>query len=129
MGDVLVDAKLPTVDSEHFRVLPKQTGFEWALKGLTIAPNTVEIQVETSSAAYLVFNNVHAPGWEVYVNGDPAEMLRTNRIFQGVFLNNSGLHVVEFKYRPKQVVILILLPYLVLILCLSAWFVHKIKNV
>ena len=57
----------------------------------------------------------------MYVNGEKAELVRANRIFQGVFLEQAGNYDVTFKFRPVLTVLLILLPYLILVLCLIAY--------
>lgn len=121
MADVLVDMGRPTIDAPHFHSLLQRQNFKWQLDDLKVGPNTASMRVTTDAAAYLVFNNVDHPGWDVYVNGKQAELVRTNRIFQGVFLEGAGSYDVVFKFRPALTIALILLPYLVLFLCLIAY--------
>ena len=120
MGDVLADMGRPTIDAGHFRELLQRPDFKWQLDKLKIEPNTASMRVSTNAAAYLVFNNVDHPGWEAYVNGKKTELVRTNRVFQGVFLPQAGSHEVVFKFRPVLTITLILLPYIILLLCLVA---------
>ncbi len=94
---------------------------------MKIEPNTASMRVSTNAAAYLVFNNVDHPGWEAYVNGKKAELVRTNRVFQGVFLPQAGSHEVVFKFRPVLTITLILLPYIILLLCLVA-YIQKFRR-
>lgn len=120
MGDVLADMGRPTIDAGNFRELLQRPDFKWQLDELKVEPNTASMRVTTDGAAYLVFNNVDHPGWEAYVNGKKAELVRTNRIFQGVFLAEAGSHEVVFKFRPVLTISLILLPYFILLVCLIA---------
>jgi hypothetical protein len=121
MGDVLADMSRPTIDTGHFRELLQRPDYQWKLDELKVEPNTASMQVSTNAAAYLVFNNVDHPGWEAYVDGKKTELIRTNRIFQGVFLAQAGSHEVVFKFRPVLTISLILLPYIILLFCLMAY--------
>ncbi|GDX89462.1 hypothetical protein LBMAG45_13180 [Nitrospirota bacterium] len=121
MRDVLADMGRPTIDAIHFRNLLQRPDFKWQLNELKVEPNTASMRVTTDAAAFLIFNNVDHPGWNVYVNGKKGELVRANRIFQGVFLEGAGSYDVVFKFRPVLTIALILLPYLVLFLCLIAY--------
>lgn len=120
MGDALAEMDRPTIDAGHFHRFLQRPDFKWQLDELKVEPNTASMRVSTNAAAYLVFNNVEHPGWEAYINGKKAELVRTNRIFQGVFLPQAGSHEVVFKFRPVLTITLILLPYIILLLCLVA---------
>ena len=50
------------------------------------------------AAQVLVLSDRYSPEWEVYVNGDEAQMLRVNGIFRGVLLK-PGRNQVEFRWR------------------------------
>lgn len=127
MGDVLANMGRPTIDVTHFRNLLQRPDFKWQLNELKVEPNTASMRVTTDAAAFLIFNNVDDPGWNVYVNGKKAELVRTNRIFQGVFLEGAGSYDVVFKFRPVLTIALILLPYVILFLCLIA-YLQKVRN-
>jgi hypothetical protein len=49
---------------------------------------------------YLVLSDVYYPGWEVVVDGKPAELLRANYLFRAVKLP-AGTHFVRFQYTPR----------------------------
>lgn len=127
MGDVLAEMGRPTIDATHFHDLLQYPDFKWKLNELKVEPNTANMRVTTDAAAFLIFNNVDHPGWEVYVNGKKAELVRTNRIFQGVYLDGAGSHDVVFKFRPALTIALILLPYIVLLFCLF-FYMQKIRS-
>lgn len=59
----------------------------------------VEIAVATPLRAFLVLNDLWYPGWEVEVDGRPAELLRANLLFRAVALP-PGRHEVVFRFRP-----------------------------
>lgn len=126
-GDVLADAGRPTIDAPHFRNLLERPNFKWQLDAIKVRPNTASMRVTTDAAAYLVFNNVDHPGWDVYVNGKQAELVRTNHIFQGVYLEGAGSYDVVFKFRPAITIALLMLPYIVLFICLIAYW-QKMRN-
>lgn len=115
MDDVLADMSKPTLDVNHFRKFSPVSSFSWQLDELNIEPNTARVRVTTNAPAYLVFNNVNHPGWDVYINGKKTELIRTNRIFQGVFLDGAGNYDVVFEFRPILTIVLISLPYIFLL--------------
>lgn len=127
MGDALADMGRPTIDAAHFRNLLPRPDFKWQLNELKVEPNTASMQVTTDAPAFLIFNNVDHPGWDVYVNGKQAELVRTNHIFQGVYLEGEGSYDVVFKFRPALTIALLMLPYIVLFICLIAYW-QKMRN-
>jgi hypothetical protein len=54
-----------------------------------------------SQDGYLVITEAGGPGWRASVDGQPAELLRANGIFQAVWLP-AGEHVVELMYDPPS---------------------------
>lgn len=59
----------------------------------------VAISAATPFRTFLVLNDLWYPGWEVEVNGRPAELLRANLLFRAVALP-PGRHEVVFRFRP-----------------------------
>lgn len=127
MGDVRADMDRPTIDATHFHDLARRPDFNWQLNALDVTPNTASMRVTINAPAYLIFNNVEHPGWSVYVNGKKAELVKANRIFQGVFLKKAGSYDVVFKFRPVLTIALILLPYIALLLSFII-YMRKIHN-
>jgi hypothetical protein len=126
--DVLIDNETPTIDNDNLHEITTLEEFDWKLNNLRIEPNLATISVSVNAAAYLIFNNVNSSGWSAYIDGKKVNIINTNRIFQGVYINNAGLHEVVFKYQPKLTVFLILLPYLVLMLCLVSYVLKRRKR-
>jgi hypothetical protein len=66
------------------------------------APKDIQLEASAKSPAVLLYNDRMAPGWYVWVDGKPAELLRCNYIMRGVFLP-AGDHKIEFKFAPSLV--------------------------
>ncbi len=81
--------------------------------------NRVEVSAEANAAGVLVLADNHYPGWRAYVDGRAVETLRVNYNLRGVALP-AGRHNVTFVYRPKSV-LLGLLVSLLTAAALAAW--------
>jgi hypothetical protein len=62
-------------------------------------PLSVAMTALLRSPGLVVVSDLYYPGWEVTVDGVPAEILRTNRAMRGVILP-SGTHRLVFRYNP-----------------------------
>lgn len=129
MADVTEDPNRPLVEAAYYRNIPLKQNFSWKLDELKINPNDAFFKVNTNAQAYLLFNNLYFPGWQVYVNDKKAPMIKMNRIFQGVFLEGPGSYNVRFIFRPFVTKLAMALPYLVLILCLFSYFSSRRNSV
>jgi hypothetical protein len=67
-------------------------------------PNRVELKTDSPAPSLLVLSENHYPGWRAYLDGRAVETLRVNYNLRGVALP-PGAHEVTFVYRPKSVVI------------------------
>lgn len=68
-------------------------------------PNRVRIEATTDDPAVLVLADTYYPGWEATVDGQPAPVLPANALLRGVPLPMPGRHVIEFRFRPRSVMI------------------------
>lgn len=59
----------------------------------------VEIQTDAPSSALLVLSDVNYPGWQAWVDGQPAPIFQTNYVQRGVKIP-AGKHVVRFEFHP-----------------------------
>jgi hypothetical protein len=59
------------------------------------------VTVETSAAGrqLLVLTDMNYPGWRVYVDARPADIIMTDGIFRGVAVP-AGEHTVDFRFEP-----------------------------
>lgn len=66
--------------------------------------NKVLISANMKSNGLLILSDLFYPGWEVYVDGNKQDIIQTDSILRGVYLQ-EGVHLVEFVYRPKALMI------------------------
>lgn len=66
--------------------------------------NRVAVKTRAGGATMLVLSENHYPGWRVYVDQKPADLIRANYNLRGVRLE-PGVHAVEFVYRPNSVIV------------------------
>jgi uncharacterized membrane protein YfhO len=59
----------------------------------------IALETTAARATLLVLSEMAYPGWQVKVDGRPAQWLRVNYLLRGVALP-PGQHRVEFYYRP-----------------------------
>ncbi|GAB4397395.1 MAG: hypothetical protein OHK0052_19630 [Anaerolineales bacterium] len=64
------------------------------------SPNVVQIQVESSAPGWLFLADSLYPGWQVFVDDVPAQILPAQYAFRAVFVPRAGVHTVRFVYRP-----------------------------
>jgi hypothetical protein len=67
-------------------------------------PNRLEVKTECAAPSLLVLSENHYPGWRAYLDGQAVKVLRVNYNQRGVALP-AGNHLVTFVYRPKSVLI------------------------
>ena len=63
--------------------------------------NEVEIQIDVPQAGRVVLRDLMFPGWEVTVDGKPAEAIRHERLFRAVEVS-PGPHTILWTYRPAS---------------------------
>lgn len=67
-------------------------------------PNRVEVKTVSAAPALLVLSENHYPGWRAFLDGQSVAVMRVNFNQRGVALP-PGNHLVTFVYRPKSVLI------------------------
>lgn len=65
---------------------------------LSRSPGYAQVQITTDSPAYLRFSERFDPGWLATVNGEAAEVMRGDFIFQAVTVP-AGKSVIELRYQ------------------------------
>ena len=60
----------------------------------------IHLQTQSENARILVVSENYQSNWSVWVDGEPADMLRVNYVWKGVALP-AGTHRVEFRYRSS----------------------------
>ncbi len=80
--------------------LPQSAGCDWQpATVLRSVPNRVTIETSLPQPGYLVLADTFYPGWQAFVDGHRAEIMRANYAFRAVQLT-EGEHQVVFEYRP-----------------------------
>ncbi len=64
-------------------------------------PEQVLVQTRSSRPQLLLLSDAYYPGWQVTVNGSPAELLQADGLFRGVLLP-AGEHEVVFSFAPRS---------------------------
>jgi len=62
------------------------------------------LEVEVPEAGWLVMSEVYDPGWQVYVDGVKATLLRADAVLSAIELG-PGRHLVHRVYRPLEVLV------------------------
>jgi O-antigen/teichoic acid export membrane protein len=86
-------------------------------------PNRVAVEVIASGPSYLVLSDMFFQGWSARVDGIEQPLLRANRIFRAVQVE-QGRHLVTFEYRPisfRLGALLSLLACALAVLALGGW--------
>jgi hypothetical protein len=81
---------------------------------ITHEPNRVIVGTKSTAPTILVLSENHYPGWRAYVDGNLVETLRIDYNLRGVTVP-AGEHRIEFAYRPKSVLIGLVISLLTLI--------------
>jgi hypothetical protein len=66
---------------------------------VSYAPKDILLRAKATGPALLVLNDRYDPNWKVTVDGQPAELLRSNYLMRGVRLP-AGDHQVRFVFAP-----------------------------
>lgn len=70
--------------------------------GYRLRQNSTTFEIDAPTPGLAVLGEAWLPGdLEVTVDGQPAEVLRVDHAFRGVFLDRPGRHVVQFRYWPE----------------------------
>jgi uncharacterized membrane protein YfhO len=67
-------------------------------------PNRIEVDCASDSDTYLVLSELFYPGWQAYIDGNKAQILRADYLLRAVPLT-TGRHNVVFVYRPTSFLI------------------------
>ena len=65
------------------------------------AASAMTLRVHADAPAWLVVNDVIAPGWRAEINGEATDVLRANGVFRAVCVP-AGTHEVALRFSPLQ---------------------------
>ena len=99
LGDSFDPTRTAVVDRE-VRALGPPAGIDSAAI-TSYASEEVRLAAHCASDCLLVLTDLHYPGWEATVDGEPTEIYRVNHLFRGVRLP-AGSHEITYRYRPRS---------------------------
>ena len=127
----VADAKFKQQLGETKAVQPGDTIYE-----TSYAPNHLTYKSHSANGGLAVFSEIYFPwGWNVSVDGKPAEMGRVNYVLRALQLP-AGDHEIDFKYAPTEVSktqtwakVAVIAIYVLLLLALNyALFGNKLRK-
>ncbi len=127
----VADAKFKQQLGDAKAVQPGDTIYE-----TSYAPNHLTYKSHSANGGLAVFSEVYFPwGWNVTIDGKPAEMGRVNYVLRGLQLP-AGDHEIDFKFAPTEVdktqtwaKIAVVVIYILLLLALNyALFGDKLRK-
>jgi hypothetical protein len=71
-----------------------------AVTTLRYAPEQIVYAATLDTSGWLVMADAWYPGWNVTIDGEPAELLRANLLYRAIALS-PGRHVVTLTYEPQ----------------------------
>lgn len=70
------------------------------VKFLSYSSKRIRLEANAAAPSVLLLNDKHSPTWKVFVDGQPATLLRCNYLMRGVQVP-AGKHEVEFRFEPS----------------------------
>ncbi|MCX7680454.1 MAG: YfhO family protein [Anaerolineae bacterium] len=67
-------------------------------------PEQIALEVRAARPGYLVLSDAWYPGWEARIDGQRVPIRRANLLFRAIAVD-AGVHTVEFTFRPRSVLI------------------------
>jgi hypothetical protein len=64
-------------------------------------PHRVELSASLKTPGLVILADVDYPGWRLTLDGEPAEILRTNRLMRGALVS-AGTHRLVYTYEPRS---------------------------
>jgi hypothetical protein len=89
---------------EGFDLSGASAGADGSAEVTRYEPNRIELRATSTAPSILVLSENHYPGWRAEVDGRGVETIRVNYNQRGVLLP-PGAHEVRFMYRPKSVLL------------------------
>lgn len=66
-----------------------------------------EFSVENAAPALVRVAEKYDPGWQARVDGKPVPVVRTDFMFQGIYLSEPGRHAIELRYATNRIPIVL----------------------
>ena len=92
-----------------------------------ISPTLLRLDTGTSGNHFLVISQIFYPGWQVTIDGQSADLLRTNVVQQGVVVP-PGEHTIEIFFSPRTFNIGVVVSLTALIICGGLLLISHLKR-
>lgn len=122
---VIVDDERPNLPSSPSGELVEATA-----EFLDYRLNSLSARVEADHPVMVVFSETYYPGWNAWVDGEPAVIWRTNYAFRGVIVD-AGEHVIDMAYRPKSFTVgatISAITLVILVILTVAYYVVRMRS-
>jgi hypothetical protein len=136
-GEVLKQLFSPTFDFQRTVVVDSGLAEGSAPQTTNVPAGTVEyvsyaskdivLKAEAAAPSVLLLNDHFDPGWKVFVDGQPAQLLRCNYLMRGVRLE-AGAHSVEFRFEQPFGLLFVSLAAIALALGMAGVLAAGAKN-
>ncbi len=67
----------------------------------------IKVNVNIEQDRFLLLNDYYDEDWKVYIDGEEAVLDKANYLMRAVYIPDEGEHIVEFRYSPQRINILI----------------------
>jgi hypothetical protein len=93
------------VPADELRAVPcdPHAAGEVRIGRVNYAANRIDIEYRSPRSAWLVVNEIGAPGWTAEVDGRELPLLRANGLFRGVCAP-AGDHALKFSFSPLRMI-------------------------
>lgn len=91
------------IDRTKFADAPQSVSRDSAatIRLVSYRPNRLVYEAASSQAGLVVFSEIYYPGWQVAVDGQPAELMRANYVLRTMNLP-AGQHRIEMWFDPAS---------------------------
>lgn len=62
-----------------------------------------EWEIEANQAGFFVVPETYFKGWQAQIDGKGVPILKAYGLFRAIWLNDSGKHRIQFRYRPFEI--------------------------
>lgn len=115
------------VKSPRLKIKIGDRPLQASVKVSQFLPNYLKLQVEADRNAFLVIQQAFFPGWQLYIDGKPHRIFRTNLTLRGVAVP-AGNHVVEMRFMPVSFIVGALVSVLFWLFACSSEIVSRLRR-
>jgi uncharacterized membrane protein YfhO len=88
------------------------------------SPNKRAYDIEVTSGNILVFTENYYPGWHILIDGKPAQQVKVNHTFSGIFVS-QGTHTITRYFMPRSLIMGAIISLIALLLVIAGFFLRR----